>query len=149
MFDIALLDRAINFAAAMHYGQRDKGGMPYICHPLRVMQAVAKYGPEVMAAAVLHDVVEDCENAHLADIRVVWGQRIADAVDALTKRDGEAYDVYLRRVAVNSIAVKVKLADLDDNMNLTRIPNAGPKDEARCGKYRLAKLFLLGPGAPD
>ena len=135
-----ILEDAIVLAAAAHRGQFDKAGMPYILHPLRVMQRVEAY--EERIAAVLHDTVED-GGVELRLIRHRFGERIADAVDALSRRIGESYSEFIARCAGDPIARVVKLADLYDNLDRTRIPFPSPADEARWEKYTRAKAVLL------
>lgn len=119
-----LLSKVIMFAVQHHTGQMDKIGEPYILHPLRVMMDCNTMIEKIVA--ILHDTVEDTD-ATLNDIRalVVGGNEtmadtIADAVDALTKREGESYEDYLARVKANPIALSVKLADIRDNMSPVR-----------------------------
>jgi len=136
-----LLARAISLAARAHQDQRDKAGMPYVLHPLRMMFRLAQ--PEARIAAVLHDVVEDTE-WELADLsNEGFPAEIVEAVDALTKRDGEDYGDFVARAAANPIARQVKLADLEDNMDLTRLAEAPTqKDLARFSKYHQAWRYL-------
>lgn len=134
------LEEAISLALSAHSGQRDKGGNPYILHPLRVMSRMV--GEDHQIAAVLHDVVEDGD-VDLVDIVGQFGTEIADAVDALTRRDGEDYMAFIDRCAVNPIAAKVKMADLEDNMDLSRIRSPlTPADYQRHAKYERAKERL-------
>ena len=130
------LERAIALAALAHEGQLDKAGQPYILHPLRVMLRVTT-GDERLAA-VLHDVVEDC-GISLEELghRGVPA-RVVEAVDALTRRSDETYEAYVRRAASNSIANSVKLADLEDNSDLSRLPEPTEADLARTERYRRA-----------
>lgn len=113
------LNKAIDIANHAHAGQFDKGGKPYILHPLRVMMAMD--GDDERIVAVLHDVVED--SCWLLEALIEQGLRpdLAEAVDALTHRDGEPYMAsYIERVAANPLARKVKLADLADNLSPSR-----------------------------
>lgn len=127
------LERAIEIAAAAHAGQVDKGGHPYILHPLRVMLAVSE---RARVVAVLHDVIED--GGHLDRMDALSSEEF-DALDALTRRRGEPWDDYLGRVEANPLAVEVKLADLRDNMDVTRLrAPLTMKDWARLEKYRAA-----------
>nr|WP_284438578.1 HD domain-containing protein [Halomicroarcula laminariae] len=113
------MERAIEIAVDAYAGQTDKAGATYIRHPLRVMEAMETETERVVA--VLHDVVEDSEYT-LADIEAEFDEQIRDAVDALTKRDGEAYlEEFIPRAAANDIARSVKRADIEDNMDLTRL----------------------------
>jgi (p)ppGpp synthase/HD superfamily hydrolase len=136
------LDRALEIAARAHAGQTDKAGAPYILHPLRVMMRMR--GRDEQVTAVLHDVVEDSEWS-LDDLRAAgFSDRVVQAVDALTKREGEGYDAYLGRVQQNFVAVRVKLGDLQDNMNLHRIMDPGKRDYERLARYERAWNRLTG-----
>jgi (p)ppGpp synthase/HD superfamily hydrolase len=138
------LERAIAIAAAAHEGQVDKAGAPYILHPLRMMLAVT--APETRMAAVLHDVVEDGD-VTLAQLGAEgFPASVVEAVDALTKRDGEDYEAFIRRVAPIPIAREVKLADLLDNSDLSRIADPTKQDRARIEKYRRAMEYLRSLG---
>lgn len=122
------LEEAISLALSAHSGQRDKGGNPYILHPLRVMLKMTE--PTHQIVAMLHDVVED-SGIDLVDIVGQFGTEIADAVDALTRRDGENYMAFIDRCAANSIAAKVKMADLEDNMDIRRLGRKPTEEDAR------------------
>ena len=138
------LETAIAFAAVMHRGQVDKGGEPYILHPLRIMAKMAT--TEQRIAAVLHDVVEDCD-VSLEKIRQMFGPVIAEAVDALTRREGESYMEFIGRACGNEIARTVKLADVRDNLDLSRLGRKPtPADKRRTGKYIAARKRLLAAG---
>ena len=133
------IDEAIALAAQCHAGQVDKAGKPYILHPLRVMLAV--HGEPERIAAVLHDTVEDC-GLELGLIRHRFGAEVADAVDCLTRRDGEDYMAFIARCKANPIARAVKDADLQDNMDLSRLVNVTAKDLDRYRKYGEARALL-------
>jgi (p)ppGpp synthase/HD superfamily hydrolase len=138
---IGMIEVAIGIAASAHRGQTDKGGAPYILHPLRVMMAMGTDQERIVG--VLHDVVEDSPEIRLQEIEAAFGTRIAAAVDALTKRGGETYDDYLDRVKADEIAVKVKLADLKDNCDLSRLGRAPTEaDRKRLDKYLRARAIL-------
>jgi len=133
------LDQAILLAIDAHRGQYDKAGAPYILHPLRVM--LAQHDDPRRIAAVLHDVVEDCSVA-IEDLRIGFGDAVADAVEALTKRPDEDYDAFIDRCTRNPIARDVKRADIMDNLDLSRLPVVTEKDETRAAKYRRALAQL-------
>lgn len=138
---VYFLEKAIIMATEAHAGQFDKGGHPYILHPLRVMLSCETV--EQKTVAVLHDTVEDTD-LHLSTIRVRFGNTVADAVDALSRREGESYADFIARCAQNKIAADVKLRDLEDNMDIDRLgrePSA--KDLARIERYKDAKQVLL------
>jgi len=112
------LERAIDLAVDAYAGQTDKANETYIRHPLRIMEEMDTERERVVA--VLHDVVEDA-NYTLDDINQEFGPDIRDAVDALTKRENESYLEFVERAAANPIARTVKIADIEDNMDLTRL----------------------------
>src|SRR5215468_1348152 len=133
---MATLERAILIAAQAHLGQRDKGGAPYILHPLRMMMRMES--ESAMIAAVLHDVVEDSDWT-LEQLRGEgFSEEVLQAIDCLTSREGETYGEFISRVRSSEIARRVKIADLEDNMNVKRIGEITPKDLARVEKYHRA-----------
>lgn len=135
------LASAIAMASIAHEEQSDKGGAAYILHPLRVMGRMENDLDRIVA--VLHDVAEDCPEFPLENLRKAFGDEIGDALDALTKRDGEAYDDYLSRVEANPRAARVKMADLEDNSDLLRLGRKPSlADLERSAKYNgaLARL---------
>ena len=130
-----LVARARAIAAAAHHGQVDKAGAPYFAHPARVFAALDD--PLARCVAYLHDVVEDCPGWTLARLAEEGMPRaVVAAVDALTKRAGEDNEAYLARVLANPLAVRVKIADLRDNMDLSRIARPTRKDRKRIEKYK-------------
>lgn len=136
------LEDAIRLAAAAHYGQKDKAGAPYILHPLKVM---VRMGAEVeMIVAVLHDVIEDTPHT-LAELQSLgYPVAIIEAIECLTHRDNETYEQYIQRLKGNELARKVKLADLEDNMDIRRLREPLPQDWERLKKYRNAWKELTG-----
>ncbi|MFN7664962.1 MAG: HD domain-containing protein [Inhella sp.] len=151
------LERAIAIAAAVHAGQTDKGGAPYILHPLRVMQRLSH--PVAQIAAVLHDVVEDGEGWSFDRLAEEgFSPEVIDAVRAVTKQaDEEApqgasteekarlYLQFVQRAARHPIGRLVKAADLEDNLDASRLPQPlSAKDEARLARYRQALDLLRG-----
>ena len=141
---MATVERAVQIAAQAHQGQRDKAGAPYLLHPLRLMM---RMGSEAaMMAAVLHDVVEDSEWT-LDQLRAEgFSEEVLQAVECLTHRLGESYDEFVARVQTNAIARQVKLADLEDNMNIRRLAEITPKDLARLERYHRAWRTLTEQG---
>ena len=138
-----MLSRAIEIAAKAHKGQVDKGGKPYIFHPLRVLLHFAEDEENVQICAVLHDVVEDTP-VTLNDLcNEGFSGEVVSALDCLTRRAGESYDDFIDRIIINPIARKVKLADLNDNMDLTRISAPTARDLERVEKYKLAINRLI------
>jgi (p)ppGpp synthase/HD superfamily hydrolase len=134
---MSTLERAIVIAAEGHAGVLDKAGAPYVLHCLRVMLAMSEEKERIVA--VLHDVVEDCDGWTFDRIRSEgFSEEVVEALDSVTKRDGEEYLSFVRRAAANPIGWKVKLADLRDNSNLARISNPTQRDFDRIEKYRRA-----------
>ena len=131
-----MLNKAIILSARAHEGQVDKGGNPYILHPLRVMMNCE--GEAERICALLHDVVEDTDITLEELKRQGFSDEIITALDCLTKRKGESYNAFIERILPNKIACRVKLADLIDNMDLTRIPSPSEEDEERIQKYQRA-----------
>jgi (p)ppGpp synthase/HD superfamily hydrolase len=130
------LDKAILIAVLVHGGVRDKGGDPYIRHPLRVME---KQGTEdEQISAVLHDTVEDSELS-IDDLRSLgFSEYQLAVIDALTKREGEDYDESIARVKNLSSARKIKISDIHDNLLPWRAKNRhrmGESDMKRIAKY--------------
>jgi (p)ppGpp synthase/HD superfamily hydrolase len=138
---MSTIEKAIEIAAREHAGDIDKGGNPYVFHPLRLMFAVKT--PLEKMAAVLHDVVEDT-SVSLDDLRNEgFHPDVIAAIEALTKRKGESRLEAAARAAANPIARVVKLADVTDNMDLSRISNPTDKDFARLKEYFAVKKFLI------
>ena len=138
----SLLDRAILIAVGAHSGQLYPAPEPepYLLHPLRVMGAVD--GESARVAAVLHDVVED------SDITLGQLERegippdVLRTLDCLTRREGEEYSAYIRRVASDATAIRVKIADLHDNLRNNQAVDRTPEVDDRIRRYRAALLFL-------
>lgn len=137
-----LIEQSLRIALNAHAGQLDRAGKPYILHPLRMMTKMET--DEEMSVAILHDVVED------ADITAedLFGKgipkRVVDAVQALSKIDGETYEQFIDRVMEDNLAQKVKKVDIEDNINLLRLSTIGEDDLNRVAKYHWAWHKLSG-----
>ena len=142
-----LVEAARLVATAAHAGQVDKGGNPYIEHPRFVANRVAWYGggSVAVAAAWLHDVVEDTA-VSLDALASVFPARVVEAVDALTRREGEPYFEYIERAGENRVARTVKSCDLAHNLDTSRLPGGGAAlseaDVARLVRYERARTIL-------
>ena len=135
-----MLEQGMIVAAKAHMGQLDKGGQPYILHPVRVMLQCKTI--EEKTVAMLHDVLEDTP-VTVADLRQAgFPEEVVDAVVCLTKGEQEDYMTYIERVCKNPLAMRVKLADLADNMDLKRLPGLTPRDFRRLEKYIRAKMRI-------
>ncbi len=141
--EVATIEKALQIAAKAHEGQKDKEGLPYILHPLRVMMGVE--GEEARIVAVLHDVIEDTP-VTADDLRQAgFGEGVVAAVLCVTHRKDESYADYVVRCKGNEVARRVKLADLEDNSRLSRTilrPQRFESDVARLRKYVLSYKFL-------
>lgn len=137
------IDAAIELAARCHRGQIDKYGQPYILHVLGVAARCRTIEEKIVA--LLHDTVEDSDTT-LDDLRNMgFDDVIVDAVDALTRRDDETYEEFVERASHNQLAAGVKLADLEDNMDVRRASRPiQQKDAERLERYRAAWRRLSG-----
>ena len=130
------LERAISIAVEAHRGQEDKAGQPYILHPLRVMLNCATELERIVA--VLHDVIEDTP-VSLDDLRREgFSEQVLDGVAAVTKAEHEEYLAFVRRASANPLGRAVKRADLEDNLDVSRLPSLTPQDHERLDRYRRA-----------
>ena len=137
---MSTLEKAIALAATQHAGQLDKGGQPYILHPLRLMLQFSN--PTVQIIAVLHDILEDTSTT-AEDLEALgFSAEIIQAIQALTKQTGESRLEAAKRTALNSLATQVKYIDVLDNMNLTRINNPTAHDFARFEEYKVVLEIL-------
>lgn len=149
------LERAIGIAVSAHAGQTQRNGDPYVLHPLRVMLALSQ-GPGAPAGdeldslrivAVLHDVVEDTDWTFDQLRDEGFSDEVLTALDSVTKRDGEDYADFVERSAAHPLGLRVKLADLEDNLDVRRLPTWKDKDGKRLEKYLKAWRRLKGLGA--
>ena len=136
------LQDAIALAVEAHRGQVDKCGQPYILHPLRVMFRCE--GEIARIVAVLHDVVEDTGRSFDDLRRLGYSEDVIAALDCVTKREGEGYEQFVNRAASNPVAKQVKIADIEDNMDVRRLAGFGQKDAERMEKYLKAWRWLKG-----
>ena len=137
---MANLARAIALASQAHVEQREKSGAPYIMHPLRLMLRMETEAE--MIVAILHDVVEDTPWTFDQLRNEGFSEEVIAALDCVTRRSTETYEQFVDRARDNAIARKVKLADLEDNMDLRRLPDLTPKSLDRMTKYHDAWLSI-------
>jgi (p)ppGpp synthase/HD superfamily hydrolase len=137
------LEDAILLAANAHRGQTDKAGIAYITHPLRVMSMfVLPEEENERMVAVLHDVVEDTVDITCGDlVRWRYPTAVTDAIFAISRIADESYPEYIERVALNPLALRVKIADLVDNLNEARVSTGMLHPETK-RKYRDAMRTL-------
>jgi (p)ppGpp synthase/HD superfamily hydrolase len=137
-----LLGKVLVLATNAHAGQFDRGGNPYILHPMKVMHYLKSDDEELQCMALLHDVVEDTKTTWDDLIAVGCTERVINGVKALTKMPGESYDQYKERVFANADAMKVKMADLRHNTDIRRLKGVTEKDIIRMEKYNRFYLEL-------
>ena len=146
--DSAMLERAIAIAVRAHAKKKDKAGQPYILHPLRVMLSLETVEERIVA--VLHDVLEDGPADIAEEARRLLPDHLLIALLAVTKKADEAgpenYGRFIERAAADPLARRVKIADLKDNLDVTRLSAIGPEDAARLERYLLALERLKASG---
>lgn len=135
-----MLGKMLVIATNAHAGQFDRGGRPYILHPLKVMHYLRSDDEELMCIALGHDVVEDTSVTFEELREAGMSIRVIEGIRALTKVEGESYDDYKQRVLTNHDAMRVKMADLRHNSDIRRLKGVTEKDVARIAKYH--KFYL-------
>lgn len=141
-----MLNKAIEIATKAHEGQVDKAGKPYIGHPLRAMNVGITDNEKIVK--VLHDVIEDSNWPFEQLVTEDFSVKVIEPLCCVTKlSEGESYDKFIERVKTNSLAAKVKINDLTDNMDIHRFAYISEKDVKRLRKYLKAYKQLLGEPA--
>jgi len=140
LFDCPMLSIAREICHAAHEGQKDKVGQPYYLHPERVAARCAT--PEEKIVALLHDTIEDTDVTPEYLLSRGFSEEIVEAVLSVTKRDGESYEEFVSRAKENTLGRQVKIHDLEDNMDLTRLDNLSDSMVERFRKYLKAYHFL-------
>ena len=138
------LGLAIRVASEAHDGQFDKGGRPYILHPIKLMQQLL-YDPQLATIAVLHDVTED-SNHTVSKLREMgFSERVLSALALLHHKKGDDYlSEYIQKIGGNYDAIIVKRKDLEHNSDITRLKGVTTKDFERIKKYQIAYTMLSG-----
>lgn len=136
-----MLSNVIAFAAEKHKNQFDRGGLPYILHPLKVMHYTRSNDLELMAIAVLHDVLEDTDATVKDLVKLGCTERVLKGVEALSNI-GYTEVEYLENIKSNKDAIKVKLADLRHNSDIRRLKGIREKDVIRMKKYHAMYMEL-------
>ena len=133
--------KAMRLMIEKHENQKDKAGMPYFYHPLHVAEQMNDETTTIVA--LLHDIVEDTDTT-LDDLRNMnFPKDVLDAIDALTHKDGVDYYDYIENISKNGIARKVKIKDLEHNMDLNRLTEITDVDIKRYEKYKRCHDYLL------
>lgn len=131
------LSHAIDIASTAHRDQYDKGGKPYILHPLHLMTQLL-FDVQLATIAVLHDVIEDSDMTIDKLSEIGFSQRVIDALELLTHKKDESYEQYIEAICTNYDAVRVKRKDLEHNSDITRLMGIEEKDLKRIEKYHRA-----------
>lgn len=136
-----LMLRAIELASEGHLSQTDKAGEPYLGHPARVAESCETDDERMVG--LMHDLIEDTDVTAQTLIDEGFPTHVVEAVVALSRQEGETYDEFIERLAPNPLARRVKIADLLDNMDVTRLPVLTRHDCERLMKYHRAWRRLL------
>lgn len=137
-----MLDKMLVISTNAHHGQFDKGGNPYILHPLKVMHYLKSDDEELMCMALGHDVIEDTDVTY-KDLRDAGiSERVIKGITALTKQRGQTYEEYKEVIFSNPDAMRVKMADLRHNTDIRRLKGVTEKDLARVAKYHTFYLEI-------
>lgn len=136
-----LLEKAVRICVEKHAGQRDKAGNAYFLHPMRV--AMRCRTDEEKMVALLHDTIEDTDVTPEYLLDAGFPPEIVDAVLSVTKREGEDYDDFVARARSNPLGRAVKLHDIEDNLDVLRLPEIDAAMTARYNKYLRGRRFLL------
>lgn len=137
-----LTRKAMVIAYNAHHGQEDKSGVPYIFHPVHLAEQM--HDEYSVCVALLHDTVEDT-NLTLDDLAKEFPKEIVDAVSLLTHDKSESYETYLKKIKTNSLAMAVKMADVEHNSTFARIPSGALTQQTidkLTRKYEKAKKIL-------
>lgn len=135
-----MLGAMLVLATNAHAGQFDKGGNPYILHPLRVMSFLKDADEELQCIALGHDVIEDTKTTWKDLETAGMSERVITGIRALTKMPGQSYDEYKATVFASKDAMRVKMCDLRHNTDIRRLKGVTEKDIERMAKYQ--KFFL-------
>ena len=139
-----LLTSAIHLACVIHMKQKDKAGKPYILHPLHVMHQFEDIEDKIIA--VLHDVIEDSkihptQLSHILELP----KDLLEDIEILTHKPNKSYEDYIKLVGKKDRTRRIKMADLEHNMDTRRLKQPlTKKDEERLEKYKKAYLYLKG-----
>ncbi|MDQ2720440.1 MAG: phosphohydrolase [Bacteroidota bacterium] len=138
---MATLQRAVEIATEAHKNQVDKNKDPYILHILRVMNAGRTINEKIVG--ILHDLIEDTSWTFGDLEREGFSEEVVDAIKCLTKKEDEDYNQFVERVKTNSLAIKIKINDLLDNLDIKRLNEVTDKDIPRLNKYLTAYGKLI------
>jgi len=136
------LSIAISITAKAFEGKTDRAGKPYILHCLRVMNGVNQDDEDLMCAAVMHDLIEDTEITISDLTKLGFSDKVTGILHLVTHQKETLYDEYIKAISVSKEATQIKLADLKDNSDITRLKGLRKKDLDRIEKYHRAYVYL-------
>ena len=136
-----MIEKAIEIAAQAHRGQVDKAGSPYILHVLRVMLRMTDQTD--MVVGVLHDIIEDTSWTAVDLAAEGFPPEVVRVIQLLSRNKGESYEDFISRLAPDPLARRVKIADLEDNMDITRLKSISQDDWGRLERYQRARRALM------
>jgi len=125
---------AFKIAKKAFEGKKDKGGRPYLDHLVRVANNFQD-DSFLYSIAILHDLIEDCPEWNIKSLRCLFNENIVKTIDLLTKKKNQTYEEYISLINESSWATKIKLADLKDNLDVSRLESVSEKDIERLNKY--------------
>ncbi len=134
------IDKALDIASRAHENQKDKAGKPYIFHPVRVFSKCQT--DEERIVALLHDVIEDTEISTYDLLKEGFPTEIVGAILSISRHDNESYEDFICRVNKNPLGKKIKLYDLEDNLDVKRLEEITEEDRVRLNKYLKAYRYL-------
>ena len=137
-----ILSTMLVLATQKHFGQYDKGGKPYILHPLRVMYQLKTDDEELNCIALGHDLVEDTDVTYSMLREKGFTERVIEGIRGMTKVPGEDYDDMMKRLSSNKDTILVKLQDLRHNSDIRHLKGVTDKDVKRIAKYHQMYLTL-------
>ena len=135
-----IIEMSLQIALRAYAGKTDKAGREYILHPLRVMAKMKT--DEEMSAALLHDVLEDSDITAEELLAEGIPAEVVEAVRCLSKNEGEDYMDFVARAKKNRLAARVKIADIEDNIDVLRLASLNESDLARIQRYHAAWRLL-------
>lgn len=142
LMSLPLFERALTLASVKHAAKKDKAGAPYMLHVIRVMMGVETQHDQIVA--LLHDLLEDTDVTKNDLLDFGFNEDTVKQVELLTRRGDEDYMDYIKRLSVDDSAIRVKLSDLFDNQNRTRLKEQLTEaDILRLNKYHRAEEYLL------
>lgn len=135
------LELAKQLAKEYHKGQVDKAGVDYFSgHVMSVVNGVNTVEEKIVA--YLHDTLEDTNLSYLDLMVLGFSDKVINGVIFITKDKKESYEDYLKHVKSHELSRAVKLSDLTNNMDLSRLKEITEVDKKRLEKYKKAYKYL-------